>query len=43
MNVGKQRRKLLKLFQKAYACEDRKTARKLIKKAEKVKDKIKKN
>ena len=41
MNINKQHKKLLKTFTKADQCLDRKTSQKLIKKAEKIKAKLK--
>ena len=40
MNLDKQHAKLLKVMTKADQCVDRKTSRKLIKKAEKIKRKL---
>lgn len=42
MNIDKQHRKLLKTFSKADQCLDRKTSQRLIKKAEKIRAKLKK-
>lgn len=41
MNINKQHKKLLETFTKADQCLDRKTSQKLIKKAEKIKAKLK--
>ncbi len=41
MNINKQHKKLLKTFTKADQCLDRKTSKKLIKKAEKIMAKLK--
>jgi len=40
MNPEKQHKKLLKVYEKANDCDSRKQARKLIKKAEKIQDKL---